>query len=571
MMPGLTIGWEYLTGYAVATDPSNRNRAEWPPHPGRVFMAMAAAWFETGEDAAEGDALRWLEALGDPELHLPASEWVSERSNVTVYVPVNDKAGPSAAMLQSSPAMTRSKQPRTFPRIHVGDAPCAMHWLEAEGVDEHREALDRLCSKVTRIGHSSSLVRMWVGDAEDPNDAGGERLLPDDQLADWQVRSISQGILEMLIERFGEGSRRRHAELNEQIDALKASRKAVKGKGAKERKAAIDEEINPLEEQLSGLATRPPIRPTLGLWTGYRRVDSTRVAPEVERTHFDTDLLVLTQTAGPALPVVSTLAVTQALRGAVMARSGIQPVPQWVSGHQPDGSACDADTGHLAYLPLPFVGHEHADGHLLGVGLAFPRELNRQERGRVLGPLLMDETGQPHDIELKLGQLGLWTIRKRDWTEPRGTLNPETWTAHPEGATIWASVTPVVLDRFPKADRANDRGSWDDEVAEIVAGSCARIGLPEPVSIDIDTTCWHRGGPRAIGKRRSLRGSVGTGAALGEGFPFYPAKGTNASRPQVHIWLEFAAPVAGPMLLGAGRYQGYGLCKPVIASKETGR
>ena len=67
-MASLTIAWEYLTGYAVATDPSTRDRAEWPPHPARVFMALAAAWFETeppGADdenrdewTAEGAALR---------------------------------------------------------------------------------------------------------------------------------------------------------------------------------------------------------------------------------------------------------------------------------------------------------------------------------------------------------------------------------------------------------------------------------------------------------------------------------------------------------------------------------
>ncbi len=70
-MPGLTIGWEYLTGYYVATNSAKRDRAEWPPHPGRVFMALAAAWFETGEDADEGHALRWLESLDDPQLLLP--------------------------------------------------------------------------------------------------------------------------------------------------------------------------------------------------------------------------------------------------------------------------------------------------------------------------------------------------------------------------------------------------------------------------------------------------------------------------------------------------------------------
>ena len=41
----LALGIRCLTGYAVATDVSNREQAEWPPHPARVFMALAAAYF----------------------------------------------------------------------------------------------------------------------------------------------------------------------------------------------------------------------------------------------------------------------------------------------------------------------------------------------------------------------------------------------------------------------------------------------------------------------------------------------------------------------------------------------
>jgi CRISPR-associated protein Csb2 len=92
-MTSFVIAWEYLTGRVVATDPTNRERSEWPPHPGRVFMALAAAWFETGEDPAEGEALRWLERLGDPELRLPAVEPAFERSLVKVYVPINGDDG----------------------------------------------------------------------------------------------------------------------------------------------------------------------------------------------------------------------------------------------------------------------------------------------------------------------------------------------------------------------------------------------------------------------------------------------------------------------------------------------
>jgi CRISPR-associated protein Csb2 len=32
---------------------------------------------------------------------------------------------------------------------------------------------------------------------------------------------------------------------------------------------------------------------------------------------------------------------------------------------------------------------------------------------------------------------------------------------------------------------------------------------------------------------------------------------------QLHAYLEFDEPVVGPVLLGSGRYRGYGLCRPV--------
>ena len=592
-MPGLTIGWEYLTGYAVATDPSNRDRAEWPPHPARVFMALAAAWFETGEDAEEGDALRWLENLDDkPELRLPSQDAVFERSLVTVYVPVNDvPIGKKPGTLQSVSGWPRSKRPRTFPRVWVGDAACVLQWPDADG-SEHHNALDRLCSKVTRIGHSSSLVRMWVADDElaVQNDEPVEHYVPDGGLPEVHTRAVSAGMLDMLAERFGAGPRQRRAELTERIASLKASKKSIKGKGSKDRKAEIDEQTEPLDAELAITPDKSPVRPTIGLWTGYRRVKPS-AEPTLSHSHFDTDLLVLKQIDGPRLPVVSTLAVTRALRGTVLkhvhdelcgcgkwneripsppdATECYEKIPAWVSGHQPNGKPLQADDGHLACVPLPFVGHEHADGHLLGVALVFPHSVDRRERGQVLGKLLVDPTGQPKLVQLKLRRLGIWSIEKCDWSESGQGLQPETWTANQAkspGATTWASVTPVVLDRFPKSIRCKDRAGWTQEVVEIIVAACKRIDLPEPIGIDIDTTSWHCGSPRAVGKRRRLRGHAElkdrTDAALGDGFPPYLLKGVNAPRPQVHVWLQFAEPVLGPVLLGAGRYLGYGLCKP---------
>jgi CRISPR-associated protein Csb2 len=135
-------------------------------------MALAAAWFETDETPDEGAALRWLEKLDDPEIHLPPHEPDFERSLVTVFVPVNDKADTHHQPDKKKKAklfpklgdvlIGRNRQPRTFPRVWVDSQPCHLHWPNAPGVEEHREAIERLCQKVTRIGHSSSLVRMWV-------------------------------------------------------------------------------------------------------------------------------------------------------------------------------------------------------------------------------------------------------------------------------------------------------------------------------------------------------------------------------------------------------------------------
>lgn len=573
-MTWLTIGWEYLTGYCVATDPASRQRAEWPPHPGRVFMALAAAWFETGEDPSEGKALRWLEKLGDPELMLPSTKDVFPRDVVDVYVPVNDRADAhdqpdkkKRATIHphlGSVAIGRSRQARTFPCTWVGESPCFLHWPNAIDVEAHRSALDRLCGKVTRIGHSSSLVRMWLVE-DDRAPQQSEVWVQDDGLPDLQVRGLLGGMLDMLDRQFNGQGRGDHDRLSDEIELLTAQRKAIRGKGASERKSAIDRQIEILRENLEAVDPRLPIRPKLGLWSGYRPRQSAPSAT-APATAFDSDLLILTQVDGPLLPLASTLTVTQALRCAVMRHGGVQPPPSWVSGHNDDGQPLQDGRQHLACMPLPFVGSDYADGHLLGVALAFPRVIPRPDRGRVLGQFLLDPSGQPKPITLKLGPLGVWTLRKRDWSESRQALKPETWTAHPRGETTWATVTPAVLDRFPKSDQIRERPNWEIEVAGIIAAACRRLGLPDPREIDFGTTSWHRGSPRALSKRRPLRGQpagADNTTSLGDGFPIFPAKGSNGARPQFHVYLRFAEPVVGPLLLCAGRFLGYGLCKPL--------
>lgn len=536
----LAIGIRYLTGYAVATDVSDREKPEWPPHPARVFMAMAAALFETGGDPGERAALAWLERQGPPEMRAPAAE---PRTVVTHFVPVNDTADPvkksrPLMALQSMP-LGRDRQPRTFPRVRLDDDTAYFLWPDAAPTEEDRVALSRVCEKVTRVGHSSSLVQAWVveGDAElRPNIVPGA-------VGEHEMRIATPGTLGYLQSSYNSDDIEQYAALGEAIDHAHAERRSVRGKGASERRAQLDRHIEQLSNERDTLDPHPPLRPTIGRWQTYRRVDKSARLVEPASGAFDRHLMVLSVHDGPVLGLESTWRLLTALRDTILSTCG-PVVPEWVSGHQQDGSP--SRQAHLALLPLPFVGHDHADGHLMGVALAFPREIEPRERGRALRKLLYDDHGRPRSIRVVLGALGEWMLARdaRDVTPV--TLQARTWTM---ASDTWATVTPIVLDRYPKTDRAKDRESWSLEVASIISESCERQGLPAPVDIDVGTTCWHRGGPRAV-------------PGKGSGYPPIPAKEGRSARQQVHAWLRFDCKVEGPLLLGAGRYRGYGLCKP---------
>lgn len=533
------LGIDYITGYAAATDPWNRSRAEWPPHPARVFMALAAAYFETrpniGDPDAqkdweeEAEALRWLERLPPPGITSSAED---RRRMVDVYVPPNDMSGNKITVI---PAFRTNKQPRTFPRVRPHQSEVYLTWPEGNPSKSQRAALERLCQKVIRIGHSSSFVRMWVT-AEGACPA--LNLVPaeenDRRTVEHRLRVVSAGCLQYLKDQFNGERIERFYELAEEI-------RAARGKAKNELQSTFEKEFG--TQWKRSLDAPPSLRPALNLTREYvKNVTARDAAPRT--TWFDNNLLVLAKLEGSSLGLESTWQIITALRGAI--EKYCEPTPEWVSGHQPDGKP--SENPHLALLPLGFAGSEYADGHLLGLALAFPRNIPTKERGRTLRNLLYNATGTSADIRLTLGKAGVWTLRLEERPSPPLALQAETWTAAPAGATTWASVSPVVLDRHPNADPSKDRVAWIAEVSGIVASACERIGLPQPAEIDIDKTSWHKGAPRA---------KPGP-----DGYPLMPQRPGGPNRRQVHVWLKFDQPVLGPVLLGAGRYRGYGLCKP---------
>ena len=272
-------------------------------------------------------------------------------------------------------------------------------------------------------------------------------------------------------------------------------------------------------------------------------------------------LEVLAPTDGPVLWATQTLRITAALRSAAMLACPQQPPPPWLSGHGLGGEP--ARTPHVAFLALPLVGRPHADGHLQGLAMTRPAGVHDAEWWRCVGPLLSPPQGSgTREVRLYDGRRGAWSFRLEDRVPPPRPLDAPTWLGP---ATTWATATPVVLDRFTKADPAAQPERWAQEVTASLRASLSRAGLPEPAEARINNTAWHRGVPPAAGATRP-----GSTTSPGrQPYPPMPSHDRRPAKPRVHAWLRFDRPVLGPVLAGAGRFRGYGLFHPCRPASPT--
>ncbi len=545
----LALALQYLNGWAMAAaDGAKKETAEWPPHPDRVFMALAAAHFETddGDKSAEWAALEWLESLPPPALAASGSE---ERRVVTHFVPVNDAglsgrkkvaelaqaANPSLGALKDAGLSQlpefRSRQPRSFPVAIPHDPVVHLIWPDADPTEAQRTGLAGLCRKVTHVGHSASLVWAWIDEAEPtPN------WVPAAAVAGLRLRVPSQGRLAYLTEHCGRDHAIRWADLRGGIEDLKRRIKTSTGPTKKVLKAeqARQEEVMTQEfpDGAPVTALDPKLfRPEPGRWQGY---DTPRppAAPHAVGSAFDPNLVVLAL-SGHRLSLTATLRLMGVLRNTVMRHCPVQPPPEWLSGHCPDGKA--SPRPHLAFIPLPFVGDLHADGRIMGVALALPLGLDPSEAARCLGDLLRDENGQPRPHHLFDGQWFDCTAELETRSpSPQKSLSNQVWTAP---SRCWASVTPVVLDRH-----FDGKDKWD-QAAESIKTACERIDLPRPREVFLNPVSQFEGVPRS------------------SDFPPITRKSDGGRMHHSHAVLVFDEPVAGPVLVGAGRFRGYGLCR----------
>lgn len=545
----LAIEVELLAGRYSASAHNDRGRAEWPPHPARFFSALVAALHEHDPvDDDERKALIWLERQQPPSLDvdLDVSEDIGRRRVLDTFVPVNPatlghdldslttdpeeplrrarekvvslSVEPKSAEIETllkkakeavaretkelvnaaARAATllpdrRTRQVRKFPVVFPGGARFAFIWPESipGGL---RAALDRLCARVTRLGHSSSLVRCAIVERNFT-----PTLVPYDD-GDYVLRTVGERQLERLEKEF---SRHQGVEENRILPAI-------------------------------------PKR--------YGRSDA-RLSDSVTATAesiFSNDWVIF-ECVGGARPLSSRgTDLSRALRDALFDQHGSKTLPASLSGHRQDGSA--ADQPHVAFVALPFVGHAHADASVQGCAIVIPRGLATSEREGLLRLVAAWERDRAIDIDgtMELAEGNLPTVRlKRVELSAKSTLRPATWC---RPACRFVTATPIALDRNPGNLRSNKDGTAHKasiEAQQYVTESCARIGLPRPISVEVSLA------------------PLLPGAQPVHAFLPWPGRPGRTARVRVHADIFFAEPVRGPVLLGAGRFFGLGLCIPI--------
>jgi CRISPR-associated protein Csb2 len=149
----LAITFEFLTGvaYLDGRAAGRQGKAEFPPHPDRVFMALVAAW--GGGDDVERSALQWLESAGSPSIVASESR---DRPTLTVYSPGNDD-------LQNYDNGERNVDRRASST--VPDSPRVTYAWDSDPPQDIRRSLDGLLTRLVYLGRSESMVCAWLNDS----------------------------------------------------------------------------------------------------------------------------------------------------------------------------------------------------------------------------------------------------------------------------------------------------------------------------------------------------------------------------------------------------------------------
>ena len=477
---------------------------DWPPAPARLFQALlAGAARGATVPAAVEEALDWLETLPPPAIAAPRG---ITGQGYTAFVPNNDLDAElskrETPRLDDAVAAIRVGK-RIRPILFDDDTPLLYRWSLGKA-DERAALLCKATAGLYRLGRGVDMA--WAEAAVIDAEEAEERLFLHGGIVYRPTNGESSG-LDLLCPR--QGSRRT---LTRRFEAMRHRFR----RGGSNRK--------PLR-----IFAQPP-RPLLA-----------KVAYDAPAHHllFELRRGDVQATFAP-WPLSKVSELVQNVRDQVASKlckaapNLAKDVERYLIGR----GATDADKAARVHIvPLPSVGHEHATMAIRRIVVYVPPSC----------PLKVEDLA--------------WALAQIAWTDEDGVIVRELQSADDmrmaerfqRCGKHWQSVTPLALPmarrrRIDPARRAEEAKSGAERAAEEARAAAAvwqalrHAGIRIPVvDMRVQREPFHRRGQRA--------------EAFSPGTRF----------PKEALWhasLTFAAPLAGPLLLGNGRYLGLGLMLP---------
>lgn len=559
---------DYLDGLVTGSR-GRREQLEYPPHPDRLFMALVATAGKTRTYDAEKDAyvqklahplyrkaLEWLEALDPPRIYAP-----HEPLDVLLlgtYVPVNysHRATGGKLVLPPYEMGARHRVPRVRP-LGIIDRPIFYAWTAAPP-PEIAAALAELAKDVPYLGTTwSSVAVRVVPEIEEPfRSVSCLRPLEDAELPYVHgmeleaLRVPAPGRLEVLD--------REYARV---LEFLKITSRTP----SKTREIPM--------KTYDGAPLIPYV------WVGRRGPGDGHVLARSAVARFR---------LRPTLPLVWSGLLGEAVH-AVLARAvdGLRRrFPNVDVEGYATGSGSYRALPHVGMVPLADVGASFSGGGIKGFAVLFPESegITRGIVETIYEAILQKIAASEETLYLDFAQVNsektIWPPERHiefqveplddrpffgrafaeedasftdrlmspSWeTQKKSSPSKKShpfmyalkWMRWKRPSKLWASVTPVILPRFPKKNLS---------ILQIVNEQLQALGYPVA----------HRVTYRPLG---ALTGtpSVHDFRAFGTRY---------LENVWMHLILEFEREIVGPVVAGKGIYFGYGFFAPVMQRRE---
>ena len=506
----IAIEVTFGTGRYVAVDVADRTKPEWPPHPARLFSALVEAWARYGSappDPGERAALEWLERQPPPTIFEPGG---SHRRAVGLFVPVNNATAPKSVDRERGVTKWWTLLPEERKRTPRHSMPSTLVEGGGRVVFAWPDSDPSTNDRQALAGMAGRVTRLGHSSS-----FVACRLVDDPPDPVWVPRDGSAGSEFSL--------RAMHAGM---LEALVARHESYLDTGLRN---------SPIPSSTAFYAhARSPVP------------DSTPSAPDADGEW------ILFELERSSRQVSSTKAapLAKALRGAIISHCP-GTAPRLLVGKDADGQP--TSWPHALFLSLPFVGHHYADGAVKGLVMLLPNDSDEVERKQVLRAVgAWRAASGDGPLDLRLSSRTALRLRLVPGFEGSDTaaLDRLRWS---RTSRRWASVTALALPRdayrLTHGSPSDMRRAWR-RAEEAVVDACRFAGLPDPAAV-------------SVGFDPPVRGGSHT-----SDYPAFVQSGKK--RLLLHAVVEFEQPVAGPVVLGSGRFRGLGLMLPVASASGSG-